>query len=415
MWDVVSHIASSLGEQDGSVNIDKDRDRVDGHNSYTVSGVRWFPVKQQAALHSPGESVASTLAAAVEWYARVQQDVTSPTPSLEPFSVLEMCPLLTGSLSVSPERAAYVRSLLCAARDVTLVYRCGRRLRSELWALGGRTYDDALRLHNEGVLELPRCAPEIIAANAPPGGSALSQPLPTTAIFGDVAEGAAQTLGRSIVDADVWVATDFETLQDDDGTFWIFMIASLAHGKDGAVRSQVHTMAALDEAEQRRVLREWFEWLEACSGKGGGALPTVVHWAPAEPLFLRKVLARRSASDPLHEQLGRVEWLDVCRVFTDSRLAVRGCFDYKLKSVAKALHAAGKLERTWEESDVMNGLDAMHAAKRHYASSQTRKRLRDGLSTVQHYNEMDTRVLHDIVVLLCAHVGAVLRSEPYIP
>ena len=53
----------------------------------------------------------------------------------------------------------------------------------------------------------------------------------------------------------------------------------------------------------------------------------------------------------------------MCRVFTDSRLAIRGCFDYKLKGVAKALHAAGKLERTCAESDVMNGIDGPHAIR----------------------------------------------------
>lgn len=86
---------------------------------------------------------------------------------------------------------------------MTLVCRCGRLLREKLWALGGRTYDDALRLHCEGRLQLPLCAPEIIAANAPACAAA-------SGVVGEVDAAWATTLTRTA--AETWVATDFETI-----------------------------------------------------------------------------------------------------------------------------------------------------------------------------------------------------------
>ena len=97
-----------------------------------------------------------------------------------------------------------------------------------------------------------------------------------------------------------------------------------------------------------------------------------------------------------------VPWVDVCKLFTDSRLAVPGCFDYKLKSVGRALHARGAIEHTWPEGEIGNGLQAMRHAHALYTDGgmRTRKRTHDGLTTVQRYNVADTAVLYDIVELL---------------
>lgn len=413
-WCSVCHVAwnaipgcSRAGKEDGG----------------QIVGLRWAPGQNETgavARHAcPSSSAAERFQSAKAWYATVYQDVHSATPALEPFSTLEMCPLLSSNMLMcaSANRIAYVRRLLEEAHDLTLVFRCGQAMRAKMWELGGRTYEDALRLHEEGRLRLPRCAPEIIAANMSERRMPVLASEAESGICGSIGAESHTLIASRIVKpaCGCWVATDFETIQDHGGKLWIFMIASLARrepdadasGKAAEPASEVQVMATLCAEEQARVLREWFEWL-----KSYGA-PAVVHWSPAERIFLKKVVDTHSAR--LGAELSRgllgIQWLDMCAVFVTNRLAIRGCFDYKLKHVAKALHALGKLSRTWEDGGVSNGLEAMHKAKEHYDSSLTRKRSRDGLSLVQRYNETDTRVLYDITLL----VAGLLHNTPSQP
>ena len=100
------------------------------------------------------------------------------------------------------------------------------------------------------------------------------------------------------------------------------------------------------------------------------------------------------------ESLRGLPWLDMCKLFVDSRLAVHGSFDYKLKHVARALYARGGIAHTWPDGEIENGLHAMQHARELYSMGRTRKRTRDGLSAIRRYNETDTAVLFDIVQLV---------------
>src|SRR5437660_1318821 len=90
--------------------------------------------------------------------------------------------------------------------------------------------------------------------------------------------------------------------------------------------------------------------------------PRVWHWSRAEIAFLEgnynSAAARHNRGD---DWVGRVKWCDLRELFRGEPIVVRGALNFSLKSVAKALYALGKIDATWPEAQVDNGMSAMVA------------------------------------------------------
>lgn len=369
-----------------------------------ISGVRYTTVlpTKPFLLHRVRGHERAIMHAALQWFLRVyyesRRSPSSP-PILSSGSCVEMCPLVRSSSTRSAERAAHIRDELERLADITLIYRCGVTLRRQAWKLGARTYHDALALHAAGKLRLPPAAVEIIAAN--PRKSPTSHPILTPTVF-DVEH--TRFFNKEVKEC-VWIATDFETIHDVHSGFWIFMIATLVHIPEEATpRTSVFCMESLTIEAQVRMLCAWSEWMLQTTSSAPNV--PVFHWAPAERFFLRHALHKCHNKLPLNTErmLHRLNWIDMCQIFICERVALTGCFDYKLKHIAKALHAHGKITHVWEEeSEVSNGLQAMRFAQQYYETPTAPASIAM-MKTIQKYNEMDTRVLYEIVQFVCTEM-----------
>ena len=94
-------------------------------------------------------------------------------------------------------------------------------------------------------------------------------------------------------------------------------------------------------------------------------------------------------------------WVDLSDVFRREPIVVKGAFDFRLKSIAKAMRA-NKMISTNIESDCKSGINAMAKAWECYLNlpdPQNSTIMED----IAKYNEFDCKVLWDILTYIRAH------------
>ena len=84
----------------------------------------------------------------------------------------------------------------------------------------------------------------------------------------------------------------------------------------------------------------------------------------------------------------------MCKIFKEEPIAIKGCFNYGLKHIAKSMKHHGMIN-TYLESETKNGMMAMVKAWNCY-------NLKDPINSpimkdIIKYNEFDCRVIYDIV------------------
>jgi hypothetical protein len=96
-------------------------------------------------------------------------------------------------------------------------------------------------------------------------------------------------------------------------------------------------------------------------------------------------------------------WVDLCDIFKQEPIVIKGCFDFGLKSIAKSMRKHG-LIKTEIESTCVSGMDAMVFAYEAYTSHTDKKLSKEDKETVFNdiakYNEFDCKVLWEILEYL---------------
>ena len=109
-----------------------------------------------------------------------------------------------------------------------------------------------------------------------------------------------------------------------------------------------------------------------------------------------KVILARALRD--HPDLARLfdtsAWVDLRRVLVVGKVAIRGCFSYSLKDVGRALKGLGRIS-THMCNVCESGTSAMLGAHQAYRSTPEVKE--QHLREIESYNEVDCRLLHDIL------------------
>jgi hypothetical protein len=123
--------------------------------------------------------------------------------------------------------------------------------------------------------------------------------------------------------------------------------------------------------------------------------PKLFHWAIAEQNFMKHANGRHNGflNDWLIEN--NIVFVDMCNIFIQEPIIIKGMFNFKLKEVAKAMYEHGMIQTKWE-ADIPNGLVAMMGATKYYknTSDESNKKL---MEKIAKYNDSDVKVLWEIV------------------
>ena len=152
-----------------------------------------------------------------------------------------------------------------------------------------------------------------------------------------------------------------------------------------------HQMVAKDMSmkSERKILLEYKRWVQRQK-----LPPRFFHWSAAEPTQFKKAFERHAIKPP------KVEYIDLMRVFINNPLTVKGCVNYKLKNITKALSNEKLIKQSYDDSECANGADSMIMCWKHYGIYGSNIDYEvDFMELIKKYNEIDCQVLQEIHAL----------------
>jgi hypothetical protein len=142
--------------------------------------------------------------------------------------------------------------------------------------------------------------------------------------------------------------------------------------------------------------------------------PRLFHWTNAERNNLQDANARHCGKflDLVCEV--DVKFVDMFKVFSGGKIlnaennkyyeyepiAIKGAFNYKLKTIGKALYNLGKIETQWPDTDITNGQIAMLEAIKYYKNKMNNCLTENDnqvFDDIIRYNEIDCKMIWEIV------------------
>lgn len=90
------------------------------------------------------------------------------------------------------------------------------------------------------------------------------------------------------------------------------------------------------------------------------------------------------------------KWSDLAMVFQEVPIVIKGCFSFKLKSIAESMRSHGMISAKID-SDCKSGMDAMVSACKFYSNNSANL---DLIRDIAKYNEFDCKVLYEILSFL---------------
>jgi hypothetical protein len=115
------------------------------------------------------------------------------------------------------------------------------------------------------------------------------------------------------------------------------------------------------------------------------------HYSQIEPNCFKTAFSHYKIPEP------NFEWIDLyTNLIKGYKIVVRGALDFSLKSIVNSLKKLGKLDQSYQDSEITSGLQAMVAA---FIASQNNGRLigHPLIQKVISYNRLDCETLYGVL------------------
>ena len=144
-----------------------------------------------------------------------------------------------------------------------------------------------------------------------------------------------------------------------------------------------------------------------------GYKPKLFHWGHAERTIFNSINARNNHM--WNNWLKMIEWIDLCKIFTDEPIVIKNAKKFNLKEIANVMQQHKYITTKWESNGPSNGFDAMMGAVKYYqfmdmynSLDNENKQKYFGEYTnmmvkytqIIEYNEVDCKVMWEIVSYL---------------
>jgi hypothetical protein len=177
---------------------------------------------------------------------------------------------------------------------------------------------------------------------------------------------------------------------------YIFMIG-VGYYQDSEFKFRNFRCNEYTRDEEYRVIKEFRDFIASVSKELDTEDDYPVrffHWAHVEKSLLENFFERAAF---IWENYEEILWVDMCSVFTNSKIVVKGSLTFKLKDIAKAMYNSGLIVTCWKDGAMSNGLTAMRDAIKYYFSESRDETI---MNSILEYNLIDCKVIWDIVKCL---------------
>lgn len=359
---------------------------------------RLAPVTHNSIFRK-GTSLAQAVSQATDWVRRVRKE-GEQWSVLPQSTVPELRPNMKNGEDAPWSQAKKI--IAEQLEDLTLLWFVGTDKRQEANNIGIYRWRD------------PKCT----AASIGVTGQKLQPTLQAVLTMNQSTQGPPVAPPRVAAAEQIWRAepalefyVDFETVNDlnDDfslipkrgGLPMIFMIGC-GHVESGAWQFQCFTADALTEACEATIIDKWLDHMRDVRDRvAPRSEPLAIHWSHAETSSLVTAYNAAIQRQPKRAaDWATTRWFDFLKeVVKAEPVVVRGALAFGLKALAQAMRKLGLIETKWESGPV-DGLGAMvgalwcadQAAKTGVSLHQI-----DLMRDIQEYNEVDCKVMMDIV------------------
>ena len=213
------------------------------------------------------------------------------------------------------------------------------------------------------------------------------------------------------------IFVDFETISDiftdladlplQTTTERLFMIGVGFINNEGVFEYKNFTCNQLTSQEEKRIIYEFLEWLELKEK------PKIFYWSAEPSIWFRTIkrhnISLTDAQSPISNT--NIKWCDLYRLFKTEPIVIRGCLDYSLKSVAKAMKNHNMINCSIEDNTCNSGMLAMLHAWKYYNSNRVETEIMNSISL---YNQFDCKVLYEILNYLRTYNNQIETQSNFI-
>jgi hypothetical protein len=130
--------------------------------------------------------------------------------------------------------------------------------------------------------------------------------------------------------------------------------------------------------------------------------PRLFHWSHAEKSIFGMLDKRHNYQ--FYKWVEQAIWIDMCKVFIDEPIVIKGAKKFNLKDIAKTMMNNNMISAKWNYDGPDNGLTAMMEAIDYYKYKNNKNKndedtihYEDLMISIIDYNEVDCKVVYEIV------------------
>lgn len=131
----------------------------------------------------------------------------------------------------------------------------------------------------------------------------------------------------------------------------------------------------------------------------------IYFWSNAEIVFFNNAFKKYDNYNELKKIfIDNSNWIDIYKIFIDKQITIKGCLNYKLKTISTVLMNSNLIPKLDFDDEINNGLNAMLYAIKYYKyidscngnNNDDNTTKHDGLDIIEKYNELDCLLIYNI-------------------
>lgn len=168
---------------------------------------------------------------------------------------------------------------------------------------------------------------------------------------------------------------------------YVFMIG-VGYEEDNEFKYVSFVTKDTSMIEEKRIFEEFLHFINRKRSEHN-IDPRLYHWSPAEVTMVESFCNRHNTYID-----NNIEWIDLCKVFKDEPVLIKGVMGFGLKDVAKSMKRLGFIDTEWDD-EIQSGFSASLLACEYYRNYNLRI-----IGEIERYNLIDCKVLWEILEYL---------------